>query len=48
MAVSVAPAVLRCQGNAAMAINKPTGDNVRNGAVKKRSQTKTPMGDATT
>lgn len=31
-----------------MAINKPTGDNVRNGAVKKRSQTKTPMGDATT
>ena len=31
-----------------MATNKPTGDNVHKGAVKKRSQTKTPMGDATT
>jgi hypothetical protein len=31
-----------------MATNKPTGDNVRKGAVKKRTQTKTSMGDATT
>jgi hypothetical protein len=31
-----------------MAVNKPVGDNARKGAVKKRSQTKTTMGDATT
>lgn len=31
-----------------MAINKPTDDNARRGAVKKRSQTKTTMGRATT
>ena len=31
-----------------MATNKPTGDNARKGAVKKRSQTKTTMGDAST
>jgi len=31
-----------------MATNKPTGDNARKGAVKKRSQTKTTMGGATT
>lgn len=31
-----------------MATNKPTGDNARKGAVRKRSQTKTTMGDATT
>lgn len=31
-----------------MATNKPTGDNTRKGAVKKRSQTKTTMGGATT
>ncbi|MCW2858261.1 MAG: hypothetical protein JWR52_3876 [Marmoricola sp.] len=31
-----------------MAVNKPTGDNARKGAVKKRSQTKTTMGGATT
>ena len=30
-----------------MARNKPTGDNARKGAVKKRSQTKTTIGDAT-
>ncbi|WP_172980511.1 hypothetical protein [Tardiphaga sp. P9-11] len=30
-----------------MATNKPTGDNARKGAVKKRSRTKTIMGDAT-
>ena len=29
-----------------MAVNKPTGDNARKGAVKKRSQTKTTLGDA--
>ena len=29
-----------------MAINKPTGDNARKGAVKKRSQTKTTIGGA--
>lgn len=29
-----------------MAINKPTGDNARKGAVKKRSQTKTTLGGA--
>ncbi|MGL9622412.1 hypothetical protein QRQ56_31005 [Bradyrhizobium sp. U531] len=27
-----------------MAVNKPTGDNARKGAVKKRSQTKTTIG----
>jgi hypothetical protein len=27
-----------------MAVNKPTGDNARKGAVKKRSQTKTKIG----
>jgi hypothetical protein len=27
-----------------MAVNKPTGDNARKGAVKKRSQTKTTLG----
>jgi hypothetical protein len=26
-----------------MAVNKPIGDNARKGAVKKRSQTKTPL-----
>jgi hypothetical protein len=31
-----------------MATNKPTGDNARKGAVRKRSQTKTTMGGATT
>lgn len=31
-----------------MATNKPTGDNARKGAVKKRSQTKTTMGSAST
>ena len=30
-----------------MAVNKPTGDNARKGAVKKRSQTKTTIGGAT-
>jgi hypothetical protein len=29
-----------------MAVNKPTGDNARKGAVKKRSQTKTTLGGA--
>jgi hypothetical protein len=29
-----------------MAVNKPIGDNARNGAVKKRSQTKTALGGA--
>lgn len=29
-----------------MAVNKPTGDNARKGAVKKRSQTKSTLGDA--
>jgi hypothetical protein len=29
-----------------VAINKPTGDNARKGAVKKRSQTKTSIGGA--
>jgi hypothetical protein len=31
----------------AMAVNKPTGDNAREGAVKKRSQLKTTLGGAT-
>jgi hypothetical protein len=31
-----------------MATNRPTGDNARKGAVKKRSQTKTTMGGKTT
>ena len=31
-----------------MATNKPTGDNARKGAVKKRSQTETTMGGAST
>lgn len=31
-----------------MATNRPSGDNARKGAVKKRSQTKTTMGGATT
>jgi hypothetical protein len=31
-----------------MATNKPTGDNARKGAVKKRSQTRTTMGGAGT
>jgi hypothetical protein len=30
-----------------MAVNKPTGDNARKGAVKKRSQVKTHLGGAT-
>ncbi|MET3973060.1 hypothetical protein ACVWXN_000429 [Bradyrhizobium sp. i1.4.4] len=30
-----------------MAVNKPTGDNARKGAVKKRSQAKTTIGGAT-
>jgi hypothetical protein len=30
-----------------MAVNKPTGDNARKGAVKKRSQLKTKLGGAT-
>jgi hypothetical protein len=38
----------RCSGRIEMATNKPTGDNARKGAVKKRSQTKTTMGGATT
>jgi hypothetical protein len=29
-----------------MAVNKPTGDNSRKGAIKKRSQTKTTLGGA--
>ena len=29
-----------------MAVNKPIGDNARKGAVKKRSQTKTTIGEA--
>jgi len=29
-----------------MAVNKPTGDNARKGAVKKRSQTKTTLSGA--
>ncbi|TWB03561.1 hypothetical protein [Bradyrhizobium stylosanthis] len=29
-----------------MAVNKPTGDNTRKGAVKTRSQTKTTIGGA--
>lgn len=29
-----------------MAVNKPTGDNARKGAVRKRSQTKTTLGGA--
>jgi hypothetical protein len=29
-----------------MAVNKPTGDNARKAAVKKRSQTKTTLGGA--
>ena len=35
-------------GRLTMATNKPTGDNARKGAVKKRSQTKTTMGGAST
>ncbi|WP_398471198.1 hypothetical protein [Tardiphaga sp.] len=31
-----------------MATNKPTGDNARKGTVRKRSQTKTTMGGAST
>lgn len=30
-----------------MAVNKPKGDNARKGAVKKRTQLKTKLGDAT-
>jgi hypothetical protein len=30
-----------------MAVNKPVGDNARKGAVKKRSQVKTKLGEAT-
>ena len=30
-----------------MAVNKPKGDNARKGAVKKRTQVKTKLGDAT-
>lgn len=30
-----------------MAVNKPTGDNARKGAVKKRSQLKTRLGGVT-
>jgi len=30
-----------------MAVNKPTGDNARKGAVKKRTQLKTRLGGAT-
>ncbi|MCP3410408.1 hypothetical protein [Bradyrhizobium sp. CCGB01] len=30
-----------------MAVNKPTGDNARKGAVKKRLQTKTTIGGVT-
>ena len=29
-----------------MAVNKPVGDNARKGAVKKRTQRKTTLGDA--
>jgi hypothetical protein len=32
---------------AAMAVHKPLGDNARKGAVKKRTQLKTRLGDAT-
>ena len=31
-----------------MAVNKPVGDDARKGAVKKRSQTRTKMGNAKT
>jgi hypothetical protein len=31
-----------------MAVNRPVGDSARKGAVKKRSQTKTKMGGAST
>lgn len=31
-----------------MATNKPVGDDARKGAVRKRSQTKTTIGDAST
>jgi hypothetical protein len=45
------PALLRAlrtqakgtSGELTMAVNKPIGDNARKGAVKKRSQTKTPL-----
>jgi hypothetical protein len=30
-----------------VAVNKPVGDNARNGAVKKQSQVKTKLGGAT-
>jgi hypothetical protein len=36
------------RGDAIMATNKPMGDNARKGAVKKRSQTRTAMGGAST
>jgi hypothetical protein len=35
------------QGGDRMAVNKPTGDNARKGAVKKRTQLKTNLGGAT-
>ena len=34
-------------GELGMAVNKPTGDDARKGAVRKRSQTKTKIGGAT-
>jgi hypothetical protein len=33
-------------GRGPMAVNKPTGDNARKGAIKKRSQTKTTLAGA--
>jgi hypothetical protein len=39
---------LRPSGGSTMAVNKPTGDNARKGAVRKRSQLKTQLqGDDT-
>jgi hypothetical protein len=34
-------------GRSVVAVNKPTGDNARKGAVKKRTQLKTTLGGAT-
>jgi hypothetical protein len=36
-------APLSDQAEASMAVNKPTGDNARKGAVRKRTQLKNPM-----
>jgi hypothetical protein len=39
---------LSLKQEATMAVNKPTGDNARKGAVKKRTQLKTKLGGAMT